>query len=73
MEAQEHLVGYLLDLVLPELQLLDVGGSFEGVRLYARQLVPLQLQLHQVRQPAEEAVGADAAQFVVVEQAAKIK
>lgn len=71
MQSQEHLVRYLLDLVLAQLQLLDVGCSLEGVGLDAGQLVALQFQLHQVRQATKEAIGTDASQFVVVEQTAK--
>jgi len=70
-QSQEHLVGDLLDLVLAQLELLDVGSSLEGVGLDAGQLVALQLQLDQMWQPTEEAIGTDASQFVVVEQTAE--
>lgn len=71
MQSQKHLIRYLLYLILAQLQILYAWGTLEGVRLDARQLVPLQLQLNQVRQTTEQSIRIDATQFVVVEQSAK--
>lgn len=71
MQSQKHLVRNLLNLILAQLQILYAWCTLEGVRLDASQLVPLQLQLNQVRQATEQSIRVDATQFVVVEQPEK--
>lgn len=55
-EAEEHLVVDLQQLVLGEEKFRDSGGAFERVFFDSRDLVATKVQFHQVGQPAEEAI-----------------
>lgn len=68
MEAQEHLIVNLIDSILGQQQLIDLGGALEGILFDARDLVAAHVQLDEVGQPSEQAVRLDPAQLVVVEQ-----
>lgn len=55
--------------VLADEHLLDLQSSVEGLRLDARDLIATQIQLDEVWQAAKKAIGLDATELVVVQQA----
>lgn len=69
MQSHKHFVVHFRHFVLADEHLLDLQSSVEGLRLNARDLIASQIQLDEVWQASKKAIGLDATELVVVQQA----